>query len=75
MAEIQFGVTDHGGKRACFVRDNGAGFDMANSRSFLPFSIDLNDSEDFEGFGIGLATVKRIIQSHGGWVIGEGEAG
>lgn len=74
-AQIEFGVTDHGGKRACYVRDNGAGFDMTNAEKLFNVFQRLGDTEEYEGFGIGLATVKRIIQSHGGWIVGEGEAG
>ncbi|HEY6872749.1 MAG TPA: PAS domain S-box protein [Geobacteraceae bacterium] len=74
-ARIAFGSADIDGERVYFVRDNGAGFDMEKSdRLFKPFQR-LHDTGDFKGTGIGLATVRRIVERHGGRVWGVGEVG
>lgn len=73
-ARIEFGRTHHLGKDAYFVKDNGAGFDMAyGGKMFNPFER-LHGTE-YEGVGIGLATVQRIVERHGGTIWAEGRVG
>ena len=73
LAVIEIGAMEIDGKQAYFVRDNGAGFPKADAdKLFVPFQR-LPGSEGYKGFGIGLATVERIIQRHGGKIWAEGE--
>lgn len=73
VAHIEFGMKSLHGEKTYFVRDNGIGFEMKNAEIiFLPFNR-LYQAKEFEGTGIGLTTVQRIIQRHGGKLWGEGE--
>ncbi|HSK99767.1 MAG TPA: PAS domain S-box protein [Rubrobacteraceae bacterium] len=74
-AVIEFGVLEREGKLVCYVRDNGVGFDEAYAdKIFHPFQR-LHGADQFEGTGIGLATVARIVRRHDGSLRAEGEVG
>jgi light-regulated signal transduction histidine kinase (bacteriophytochrome) len=76
-AVIEIGQIEIEGKKAIFVKDNGVGFDMKYSDKLFGVFQRLHLAEEFEGNGIGLATVERIVKKHGGrvWVEAERDRG
>lgn len=75
QAEIEFGKTTKTNETFYYVKDNGVGFNASFAEKLFDEFYRLHPKGEYEGFGIGLATVKKIIAKHGGKVFAEGKEG